>query len=614
MHRDSEKSIDRWVNKIDSSEIVLVIGAGFSKNAVDSSGRSANNRIPDLKELVKPFLNEFSVSETDAQLTLDYIKKHDVSKYERELLRYFVTETHKRGDLRYQKYKPGNAHKALSKLGGIKAIITTNCLDMLLEQDNLFEDFRCVIEDKDIPNKPEKGLDILYLHGHQSRPDTWILTKSEYEGFENNPLLKFGYALHLLSMYPSVFVGFSFKDENVNRLLTFISEKLRDYRPGRLSIVVEQPDPVIAERWRDLGVETVCIDQGKDSSIQKDVAITETIEHFVACRNRDLIRSGVLLPGIRTGSYHRDLVKELGNCKMNDKDILKYCNYHSSRRDGIIVRIPLDDKVRITNTLSVKFDKDSPAHNVMQRLKNKEHIAGSWGLMPQHATWLKKHYSAYTNDMSEVSVLITGIAGLPHFVDTVSLLFEANPATKIKLYVVDKCEGPLFDIKQFRDKNIRLNSIGSDAEYYDVVRRMIDEDMLKVDCKTPMNILDEQALSILSELHNQIDIVLSHKIASFLNLENDDSLDAYAGFVSTLLKEDGILISAQNVFNGVAKKIIHLNSKMRVPHNLNAINVEPSFDVYDQPIDSSDLDKNVYDAIRETLLSVHRKHEYPELE
>ena len=614
MRKDSKETIDRWIKTIDNSKIVLVIGAGFSKNAIGSDGQCASE-IPDLEELARKIREELKDKKSDAASLLGSYQNNpeiDARTYQRKMLSHFITEPDHEGELEFQKYQPGEAHKALSKLGGIRAIITTNCLDMLLEQGRFYGDQRRIIFDKDIVNKQKKGPDIIYLHGHQSCPESWILTNDEYKEFGNKYPRKLEYTRVLLSMYPSVFIGFSFRDSNVNKMLNDITRELGNYSLGRLSFVANKKDTnniYFKNKWKELKVQTALFDC--KAGLSADVAAIEIIKYFVDQRNKELIKSGVLLPGIRTGSYHKDLKDaNTENCTKSG-DRWDFCKYHENRKDAIIERISPDDhQMRTTNLFSIQFNKDSPAHNILHRLGVREHIAGSWGLMPQHSDWLKKHYFKYSNGKQEITVLITGVAGLPHFIDTASLLLEANSTIeKLKLYVVDKCEGPLYDIEQFRD-GFKPFMGKKDSKYYDAVQCKIAEGKLEISCFC-MNIVEYKALteSEVSALHNQIDIVLSHKIASFSDLGKDSRMKKYSKFVSYLLKKDGILISAQTVYNGISGMIQDYNNALECDL-LYAIDIEPSFDVYDQPIGSTDLEAEVYDAIKETLLSVHIKHKY----
>lgn len=84
--------------------------------------------------------------------------------------------------------------------------------------------------------------------------------------------------------------------------------------------------------------------------------------------------------------------------------------------------------------------------------------------MESHRSWLEFYFSKYAEGKNAVKVLITGIAGLPHLVDTVSILFNACEKKgidiKIELYIVDICIGPLEHIKKF------VKGRNSDWEYY----------------------------------------------------------------------------------------------------------------------------------------------------
>lgn len=122
---------------------------------------------------------------------------------------------------------------ALSKLN-VDGIITTNW-DLFLEK--LFPDYRVYVGQSELLfSHPQSIGEIYKIHGSSSRPNSLVLTRSDYDVFESkNPYL----AAKLITLFvehPIVFIGYSLSDRNISALLKAVVsylgaeniEKLRD--------------------------------------------------------------------------------------------------------------------------------------------------------------------------------------------------------------------------------------------------------------------------------------------------------------------------------------------------------------------------------------------------
>lgn len=121
----------------------------------------------------------------------------------------------------------------LSRLN-VEGIITTNW-DTFIEK--LFPDYRVYVGQKELLfSHPQSIAEIYKIHGSSQRPSSLVLTRGDYDAFEEkNPYL----ASKLITIFvehPIVFIGYSLSDKNITSLLSAIVsclggenlDKLRD--------------------------------------------------------------------------------------------------------------------------------------------------------------------------------------------------------------------------------------------------------------------------------------------------------------------------------------------------------------------------------------------------
>lgn len=106
-----------------------------------------------------------------------------------------------------------------------KAIITTN-YDTMLE-DIIFEN-KCnvhigqegVLSSMDEPDK----IDLYKIHGCVTKPDTIIITKDDYDDFEEKGKYLYSKIFTIFCEYPIIFIGYSISDRNIKNILTAMME------------------------------------------------------------------------------------------------------------------------------------------------------------------------------------------------------------------------------------------------------------------------------------------------------------------------------------------------------------------------------------------------------
>jgi len=108
---------------------------------------------------------------------------------------------------------------ALSKLN-VDGIITTNW-DLFLEK--LFPDYRVYVGQSELLfSHPQSIAEIYKIHGSASRPSSLVLTREDYDLFEDkNPYLA-AKIITLFVEHPIVFIGYSLSDKNISALLKAI--------------------------------------------------------------------------------------------------------------------------------------------------------------------------------------------------------------------------------------------------------------------------------------------------------------------------------------------------------------------------------------------------------
>ena len=213
-----ETFISKYIKAIQNENAAIFAGAGLSSAAGYVSW----------KELLR---------ETAAELHLDVDKEHDLVA----LAQFHVNETRSRNQINQQiieklseKAKIGEVHRIIANLP-IKTFWTTN-YDTLIE-DTLKENNKKV--DKKIDqtalsiNLPNCDAVVYKMHGDIQIPKDAIITKDDYETYNEKRQL-FTTALQGdLITKTFLFIGFSFEDPNLNYILSririLLGENKRDH-------------------------------------------------------------------------------------------------------------------------------------------------------------------------------------------------------------------------------------------------------------------------------------------------------------------------------------------------------------------------------------------------
>jgi len=103
----------------------------------------------------------------------------------------------------------------------------------------------------------------------EEAPDIRVFTEQEYFDFFNQPNTMFSYAfLYLLRTYRMLFIGISFKDDNVRRLLHYSQKEIRESYEKEYEKKTERSDRLDEVGIRHYTIQKSTQDDGRDRIIE----------------------------------------------------------------------------------------------------------------------------------------------------------------------------------------------------------------------------------------------------------------------------------------------------------------------------------------------------------
>lgn len=248
---------------------------------------------------------------------------------------------------------------------------------------------------------------------------------------------------------------------------------------------------------------------------------------------------------------------------------------------------------------STKIKKNGEVFSFIESMKSGVAITGSWGLMPTHREWLLEGVKNFYHESKSkiIKILIAGVGGLPHFVDTMSLLVSISGDFKYQITVIDICMGPLQEIKQYLNFNIYKHHKEDDTIYQEVYKH-ITEEKISVEC------ICDTIFNFQHKTKNTFDIVLSHHLISTWIFNAPQNTELYIRGIKDILKEGGLHISAFNIPRNDENSIIIFQELMK-KYSLFVVNTKLVFDLYDFDLEQS-LENDIIIG-NETLLTIHKK-------
>lgn len=262
---DDSVILKSWIETAKRTQPVVLIGAGFSLNAVPKSG---------WKDLVPPETLSrpprcFTWSELIARLKRE-MREDDSTEYDfLRLAQYFLT-THSLQRLQFilqeaipdHLISPGEAHFALTEIAW-HTILTMN-YDTLIERAYRSSpgqgDVNMIYRDQDLarPKLPGTACDLIHLHGILEDAGSLVLTSEDYRRYHQTHTGMLTLVRQIFTQHPVLIIGFSLDDPNFYALNGWIHDLLRDAgRPPVICFQHQKASEAKRQHWRGQGVQIV---------------------------------------------------------------------------------------------------------------------------------------------------------------------------------------------------------------------------------------------------------------------------------------------------------------------------------------------------------------------
>ncbi len=234
----------------------LFVGSGFSKRYMNTEKWD---------ELLKVFCKEYSDNDFQYNVYANQVEEKDyygkqpaiatllekdynntvlTSERYKEFREHYKTELKNNSSalkiaiseyLSYAKYQSENEEITLLRQLGkrsLSGVITTN-YDTLLE--NIFSEYTVYVGQEELLFNSISGIGEIYkIHGSITKPDSIVLTSSDYTEFEENASYLIAKLLTIFLEYPIVFMGYSLSDRNIRNIFKTISKCLTQEKLDQL--------------------------------------------------------------------------------------------------------------------------------------------------------------------------------------------------------------------------------------------------------------------------------------------------------------------------------------------------------------------------------------------
>jgi hypothetical protein len=168
--------------------------------------------------------------------------------------------------------QPSKVHSLIASIG-FDVIVTTN-FDILLEEAFRAAGRTCfpVVHPEELAYADTNDILLIKIHGSMDRPDSLLLTSTDYRDFEARKALLIQTLTHYFVTRSIIFVGYSLTDESLLRVIQDICSKLGAHRrPAYL--VIPSMDVAVIDRMRKIWPITL-IPENTESFFEKLSAAT----------------------------------------------------------------------------------------------------------------------------------------------------------------------------------------------------------------------------------------------------------------------------------------------------------------------------------------------------
>lgn len=172
--------------------------------------------------------NEFNKAYFDKKISLNIGNKKNPNWLRNGISPYkmYLSQMFKKKKLFNSPQRNRELEKFRALKNKISAIITTN-YDTFLEDEVFNSDYTVFINQNDLFSKDSYNIAEIYkIHGCVSDANSIIITKRDYDNFQQSRKLIIAKMLTLFTESPLIFLGYSFTDENIRNIISDFIECL----------------------------------------------------------------------------------------------------------------------------------------------------------------------------------------------------------------------------------------------------------------------------------------------------------------------------------------------------------------------------------------------------
>lgn len=250
------------VEELKSGDVTLFAGAGLSSNA----------GLPLWDDLMLPLANELGLDPATEPTNIAqyYTDAHAQGRY--------LLNAHIVRQLRSVPPQFSFIHMLIKELP-LKAIVTTN-FDNLIERA-LAQDperpHRVIVSDEDLSYHSNRDLPVIKANGCISRPESLVLTVSDFESYATRRPVLTGYLKNLMATSTLLFLGTSLRDPALDAFNAEVLHNLTEHRRA-FYLVVSNTNKYEAKNFRERGIELIDLEAQAE---EIGDSLTEFLESLV---------------------------------------------------------------------------------------------------------------------------------------------------------------------------------------------------------------------------------------------------------------------------------------------------------------------------------------------